>query len=93
MLVGYWLAVNTGKTKYMEIGRHLGMMANEHITVGSNMYEKLKTCKYLGSLLTNQNFIYDKIYVDLKQDIHVIVQPKHSCLLDIPRRIGKLKYI
>ena len=25
------LAVNTGKTKYMEIGRHLGMIENEHI--------------------------------------------------------------
>ena len=30
------LAVNTGKTKYMEIGRQIGMMANEHITIGSN---------------------------------------------------------
>ena len=25
------LAVNIGKTKYMEIGRHRGMIANEHI--------------------------------------------------------------
>ena len=25
------LAVNTGKTKYMEIGCHRGMVANEHI--------------------------------------------------------------
>ena len=24
------LAVNIGKTKYMEIGRHLDLMANEH---------------------------------------------------------------
>ena len=30
------LAVNTGKTKYMEIGRHRGMIANEQITIGSN---------------------------------------------------------
>jgi Reverse transcriptase (RNA-dependent DNA polymerase). len=29
------LAVNTGKTKYMEIGRHRGMIANEHIRIGS----------------------------------------------------------
>ena len=36
------LAVNTGKTKYMEIGRHQGMIANEHIRirVGSNFYGK-----------------------------------------------------
>ena len=42
------LAVNTGKTKYMEIG----MIANVHIKIGSNFYEKVKTFKYLGSLLT-----------------------------------------
>ena len=28
------LAVNTEKTKYMEIGRHRGMIANEHIKIG-----------------------------------------------------------
>ena len=34
------LAVNTWKTKYMEIGRHRGMIANAHIKIGSNSYEK-----------------------------------------------------
>jgi len=36
------LAVNTGKTKYMEIERHRGMIANTHIKIGSNSYEKVK---------------------------------------------------
>ena len=27
------LAVNTGKTKYMEIGHHRGMIANAHIKI------------------------------------------------------------
>ena len=55
-------AVNTGKTKHMEIGRHRGMIANEHhIKIGSNSYEKVKTFKYLGSLLTNQNYFQEKI--------------------------------
>ena len=40
MLVG--LAVNIGKTKNMELGRHQGIIANEHIKTGSNSYEKLK---------------------------------------------------
>ena len=53
------LAVNTGKTKYMGIGCHWGMIANEHIA--SNSYEKVKTFKYLGSLLPNQNSVYDEI--------------------------------
>ena len=39
-------AVNTRKTKYMEIGRYRGMMVNEHMTVDSNSYEKLKTFNY-----------------------------------------------
>ena len=54
------LAVNTGKTKYIEIGRHRGMIANAHIKIGSNSYEKVKTFKYLGSLLTNQNSIQEE---------------------------------
>ena len=47
------LALNIGKTKYMEIGRHRGMIENAHIKIGSNSYEKVKTFKYLGSLLAN----------------------------------------
>ena len=43
------LAVNTGKTKYMEIGRNRGVIANAHIKIGSNSYEKVETFKYLGS--------------------------------------------
>ena len=43
------LAENTGKTKYVEVRRHRGMMANKHITICSNWYEKVKTFKYLGS--------------------------------------------
>ena len=40
------LAINTWKTKYMEIGRQRGMIANEHTKIGSNSYEKVKTFKY-----------------------------------------------
>ena len=32
------LAVNMGKTKYMEIGRNQGMIANEHIKIGIVLY-------------------------------------------------------
>ena len=45
----------------MEIGRHWGMIANEHIKIYSNSHKKVKTFKYLGSLLTNQNFIQEEI--------------------------------
>ena len=33
------LALNTGKTKYMDIGHHPGMIANERIRIGSNSYK------------------------------------------------------
>ena len=36
------LAVNTGKTKYMEKGRHRGMIANAHIKIGSIRMKKWK---------------------------------------------------
>ena len=71
----------------MEVGRHRGIIANTHIRIGSHSYEKVETFKYLGSLLTNQNYIQEEINVDLKQEIHVIIQSKHSCLLDFFLRI------
>ena len=56
------LALNTDRTKNTI---HRGMMANEHM-IGSNSYEKVKTFKYLGSLLTNQNSIQEEIKSRLK---------------------------
>jgi hypothetical protein len=50
----------------MEVGRHRGMIANEHITVGSNSYEKVNTFQSLGSLLKNQNYIHEEIQRRLK---------------------------
>ena len=44
----------------MEIGRHRGVIANAHIKIGSNSYEKVETFKYLGALLKNQNSIRRK---------------------------------
>ena len=44
------IAVNTGKTNYMEVGHHWNMMANVHIRIGSNWHEKVKMFKYLGQL-------------------------------------------
>ena len=62
----FGLAVNTGETKYMDVGCHRGMMTNEHITIGSNSYKKERTFKYLISLLTNQNSIHKAINCRLK---------------------------
>ena len=45
----------------METGHHRGMIAIAHIKIGSNSYEKMKMFKYLGSLLTNQNYIQEEM--------------------------------
>ena len=39
------LAVNAGKTKYMEVECNQGTIADEHIRIGSNSCEKVKTFK------------------------------------------------
>ena len=50
----------------MEIGRQRGMIANEHIRIGSHFYEKVKTFKYLGSLLTRMMGIPENITIRIK---------------------------
>jgi hypothetical protein len=86
------LAVNAGKTKYMEVGQHRGIMANEYITVGSNSYEKGKTFKYIDSLLTNQTSTFDEIKCRLKAGNSCYYSVKTFCLFDSSLRIWKLKY-
>ena len=48
------------------IGRLWGMVTNEQFTIYSNFYEHVKTLKFLGTLLTNQNSIHDQIIYKLK---------------------------
>ena len=50
----------------MEVGRHQGMITNEHITKGRNYYENVITFKYFGYLLTNHNSIREEIKFRLK---------------------------
>ena len=50
----------------MDIGRLQGMTANEHIGIGSNFYEQVKTFKYLGFLVANQNSVQEEIKCRLK---------------------------
>jgi hypothetical protein len=52
-------------------------MENEHITIGSNSCEKVKTLKYLGSLLANKNSILEEIKCRLKAG--------NSCYYSVPR--------
>ena len=49
----------------METEHYQGMVANEHIRIGSNLYENVKSFKYLGSLVS-QNSIQKEIECRLK---------------------------
>ena len=51
----------------MGVELHRDMMANENISIGSDLHGKLKTFKYLGSLSTNQNSIHEEIKFRLKR--------------------------
>ena len=53
------LALNTWKN--VKVGRHQGMLGDDHIRIDTNSYEKVKTFKYLGSLLTKQKSIQEEI--------------------------------
>ena len=44
------------------------MIANPHIKIDSNSYEKVKTFKYVGSLLMNQDSIQEEIKCRLKAE-------------------------
>jgi hypothetical protein len=77
----------------MEVGRHRGMMENEHISICSNSYEKVKSSKYLGSLLTNQNSIHEEIKCTLKAGNLSYYSVQIFCRFDSSRRILKIKYI
>ena len=50
-------------------------------------YEKVKTFKYLGSLVTNKNSIQEEIKCRLRAGFHVIIQSEHFCQLDFSSRI------
>ena len=58
------------------------MLTNEHISVDNKSCEKVKTFKYLDSLLEKQNSIHEEIKsrLALRQEIHINIQSKHSCL-------------
>ena len=73
----------------MEIGRHRGMLANEHVNIGSNSYEKVKTFKFLGSLLPNQNSIHEEIKFRLKT-VNSCYFSVHTFVLDFSQ-ILKIK--
>jgi hypothetical protein len=55
------LEINTEKTKYMVMSRHLNSGQNQNIRIANESFEKVEKFKYFGMTLTNQNDIHDEI--------------------------------
>jgi sorting nexin-29 len=55
------LEINAEKTKYMIMSCHLNSGQNQNIRIANESLESVATFRYLGTTLTNQNYIHDEI--------------------------------
>ena len=70
MLFNGYLAVSVGKTDYVEVGGHWGMMADEDITVSINSYEKIKIFKIFRLFIAKSKFLFKPITFILSNFIY-----------------------
>jgi hypothetical protein len=55
------LGVNTEKIKYVLLSRHLKAWPNRGIKIGNRRFENVAQFRYLGTTITNQYLIEEKI--------------------------------
>jgi hypothetical protein len=55
------LEIDVEKTKYMLLSRHQNAGQNRYIKIGDRSFENVSQFKYLGTKVTNQNFIQGEI--------------------------------
>jgi hypothetical protein len=67
------LEVNAEKTKYMLLSRHQNAGQNQDIKIGNRWFENMAQFRYLGTTITNQNLIQEKV-LPLKRDKTVSLQ-------------------
>jgi hypothetical protein len=60
------LELNAEKTKYMVMSRDQNVGQNGYIQIGNELFETVEQFKYLGTTLTNQNYIHAEIKSGLK---------------------------
>jgi hypothetical protein len=53
--------INAEKAKYMIMSRHPNSGQNQNIRIANESFENAAKFKYLGTILTNQNYIHDEI--------------------------------
>jgi hypothetical protein len=55
------LEVNTEKTKYMIVSRHQNVGQNHNLLVANKPFESVEKFKYLGTTITNENYVHEEI--------------------------------
>jgi hypothetical protein len=55
------LGINLDKTKYMALSRRQNIGQNRDIKIANRSFENMSQLKYLGTKVTNQNLIQEKI--------------------------------
>jgi hypothetical protein len=61
------LEINAENMKYMIMSRHQNSGQNQTIRIADELFENVAKFKYLGTMLTNQNEIHDKIKIKFKE--------------------------
>jgi hypothetical protein len=55
------LEIHVDKTKYMLLSRHQNVGQNREIKIENRLFENVSQFRYLGTTVTNQNFIQEEI--------------------------------
>jgi hypothetical protein len=78
------LEINAEKTKYMIMSRHQNSGQNQNMRIANELFENVATFKYMGTTLTNQNDIHNKLKCRLNSGnacYHPIQNLLSSCLI------------
>ena len=60
------MEVNADKTKYMVMFRDQNARWSQNIKISNSSFERVEEYEYLGTVLTNQNYIQEEIKSRLK---------------------------
>jgi hypothetical protein len=77
------LEINIEKTKYMLLTRCQNVGQNRDIKIAKRSFENVSQFKYLGTTVTNQNFIQEEIRRRLSSG--------NACYHSVSSAVGKLK--
>ena len=75
------LVVNADKTKYTVMSRYQNAGRIHSVRIDNSTFEWVEEFKYLGTTLTNQNYIQEEITNRLKACYHSVQNPLYYSLL------------